>query len=341
MPTHSNDSFEQTTLFFQTFSFAFRFLFCFVFFKSIFKIRPLKSTKKKKRKRKMLRRNARLRREYLYRKGLEGKAKEEYEKKKEVAEALAAGKAIPTELKRVEASLREKIRGDDDATSADFRSTMDDEYARAGVSDPRILITTARSPSPKLMQFAKELKLLFPNATRINRGGNVLADLVRACRQNDMTDLILVHETRGVPDTLIVSHMPYGPTAMFSISNCVMRHDIRTKQTMSLVYPHLVFHNFTTPLGERIMNVLKFLFPVAKDDCARVVAFANQDDFISMRHHVYRRTGAKQVDLKEVGPRFELRPFRLVLGTIDQLRHADVEWTLRPFMNSAKRRRMF
>ena len=36
----------------------------------------------------MIRRNARLRREYLYRKGLEGKEREEYEKKRKIRQAL-------------------------------------------------------------------------------------------------------------------------------------------------------------------------------------------------------------------------------------------------------------
>lgn len=32
---------------------------------------------------------------------------------------------------------------------------LDDEYAQAGIEDPKILITTSRSPSSKLSQFAK------------------------------------------------------------------------------------------------------------------------------------------------------------------------------------------
>ena len=36
----------------------------------------------------MIRRNARLRREYLYRKSLEGKEREEYERKRKIREAL-------------------------------------------------------------------------------------------------------------------------------------------------------------------------------------------------------------------------------------------------------------
>ena len=52
----------------------------------------------------MLRRQARLRREYLYRKSLEGKEKEEYERKRQVKEALAEGKPLPTEVRRDEAA---------------------------------------------------------------------------------------------------------------------------------------------------------------------------------------------------------------------------------------------
>ena len=50
---------------------------------------------------------------------------------------------------------------------------MDDEYAHAGEEDPRVLITTSRDPSTRLVSFAKELKLIFPNSKRINRGGQV------------------------------------------------------------------------------------------------------------------------------------------------------------------------
>ena len=218
------------------------------------------------------------------------------------------------------------------------RSHIDDEYAHAQERDPKILISTSRDPSSRLVQFAKELKLVFPNAQRVNRGGQVrrrrpcarapgvcralrwaaadaggwpqpsgawradwqpvqavrrlaahpcglathgeeqrrfqlsakagrhegdsennsrgrlrrlcgrapraarvegsgrrydsrvlrvqgaaqvLPDLVEACRAQDFTDLVMVHEHRGEPDGLVVSHMPYGPTAYFGIFNTV------------------------------------------------------------------------------------------------------------------------
>ncbi len=64
----------------------------------------------------MLRRQARLRREYLYRKSLEGKEREEYEKKRLVKQALAEGKPLPTELQSEEGQLMKGIDADDDNT---------------------------------------------------------------------------------------------------------------------------------------------------------------------------------------------------------------------------------
>jgi U3 small nucleolar ribonucleoprotein protein IMP4 len=54
----------------------------------------------------MIRRNARLRREYLYRKNLEGKERATYERKKKIKECLANGTPIPTELRDDEEHLR-------------------------------------------------------------------------------------------------------------------------------------------------------------------------------------------------------------------------------------------
>jgi hypothetical protein len=64
----------------------------------------------------MLRRNTRLRREYLYRKSLEGKERTLYEKKRKIRQALAEGKPIPTELRNEEAALRQEIDLEDDQT---------------------------------------------------------------------------------------------------------------------------------------------------------------------------------------------------------------------------------
>jgi hypothetical protein len=49
------------------------------------------------------------------------------------------------------------------------------------------------------------------------------------------------------------------------------------------------------------------------------------------RHHVFLKTSHREVQLAEVGPRFEMRPYEIRQGTLEQS-EADVEWVLRPFM---------
>jgi U3 small nucleolar ribonucleoprotein protein IMP4 len=86
-------------------------------------------------------------------------------------------------------------------------------------------------------------------------------------------------------DAMIVSHFPHGPTVFFTLSNVALRHDIGTykSSTVSEQYPHLIFDNFTSKLGERVQDALKYLFPVPKEDSRRVMTFSNEDDFISFR----------------------------------------------------------
>jgi U3 small nucleolar ribonucleoprotein protein IMP4 len=73
---------------------------------------------------------------------------------------------------------------------------------------------------------------------------------LQACRSHDFTDVVVVQETRGQPDGLIVCHLPLGPTAYFTISNTVMRHDIEDRGTVSEAYPHLIMEGFESQLGK-------------------------------------------------------------------------------------------
>lgn len=246
----------------------------------------------------MLRRQARLRREYLYRKSVEGKQKSIQDKKQRVKKSLDENIPIHGDLRKKALHYQKKIEWEDEGpqravtiggeSGGTFANSQDDEYRYAGVEDPKIVITTSRDPSSRLKMFVKELRLIFPNAQRMNRGHYEMKQLIHACRANDVTDFIVVHEHRGVPDGLTVCHLPYGPTAYFTLSDVVMRHDIPNIGTMSEQYPHLIFHNFKTPLGERVTAILKYLFPVPKEDSKRIMTFANHDDYISFRHHNYK-----------------------------------------------------
>merc|ERR1712071_224033 len=282
----------------------------------------------------MIRRQARIRREYLYRKSIEERKKSIQDKKDRLREALEEGKPIDTDLRKKAAFLGGS------ETGGGGTSHLDDEYRWAGVEDPKIMLTTSHDPSSRLKMFVKELRLVFPNAQRLDRGNYEMKQLLDACRANAVTDFIVIHEHRGQPVGMIISHLPYGPTAYFNISDVVMRHDIPDIGPMSEQYPHLVFHNFSQRLGDRCMSILKYLFPVPKEDSKRVITFANHDDFISFRHHNFKKVeGGKDVELKEVGPRFQLRLYQIKLGTLENENSSDTEWALRPYMNTAKKRK--
>ncbi|KAF8000158.1 U3 small nucleolar ribonucleoprotein IMP4 [Metschnikowia aff. pulcherrima] len=280
----------------------------------------------------MIRRQARERREYLYKKALELQETAQLEKRQKLKAALASGKALSKELSE-DTELHKNFRFDESE-----QAEIDDEYlALSGVNDPRIIVTTSRNPLVKLLQFSKEIKLMFPNSMKLNRGNYVIPELVQLCAKAAINDLIVLHEHRGVPTSLTVSHFPHGPSAIFTLHNVRLRHDLPNMGNISEVYPHLIFENFTTALGQRVEKILKHLFPPgAKKDSSRVITFINNEDFISVRHHVYIQT-KDGVELSEVGPRFEMRLFELRLGLLDN-KDADIEWKVKRFIRTANRK---
>ena len=49
----------------------------------------------------------------------------------------------------------------------------------------------------------------------------VISEIIETARSHDFTDVIFVSENRGKPDGLIISHLPFGPTAYFQLLNVV------------------------------------------------------------------------------------------------------------------------
>lgn len=82
-----------------------------------------------------------------------------------------------------------------------------------------------------------------PTAIRLNRGNTILPELVRSCNSRGLSDVILLHEHRGTPTAMTVSHLPHGPTVSFSLHNVVLRQDLPNslRGTVSESYPHLIF----------------------------------------------------------------------------------------------------
>lgn len=290
------------------------------------------------------RRQARERRDYLYRRALTLRDAEIAEKRAKLKSSLASGKPLDPSIAN-DKSLRADFRYDE---SRPDRSTqeeleMDDEYSHlSGVVDPRILVTTSRDPSSRLGTFAKEIRLLLPTAVRLNRGNLILNNLVGSAKGSGLSDMILVHEHRGTPTAMTISHFPHGPTASFSLHNVVLRADIPNAErgTVSESYPHLIFEGFTTPLGRRVVKILQHLFPPREPSAklgSRVVTFKNIDDSIEVRHHVFVKTGYQSVELAEVGPRMTMRLFEIRAGTLEN-KDGDVEWHMNQYTRTARKK---
>jgi U3 small nucleolar ribonucleoprotein protein IMP4 len=205
----------------------------------------------------MLRKNIRLRKEYLFHKEKENKDKEQTNKKLKLKGAIDENLTrIPTELFREEQSLRKSLQLSDQNTLIN-RTHIDDEYMTDFYREPKVVIVTSRNPSTRLTQFHKEMNLFFPGSIRFNRGDYTLKDLMDMGERKEVTDLVLLHEHRGEPDGMIVTHLPLGPTVYFGISGAVLRHDLENRaSTMSEAFPHLIFDNFTTALGERLQKII-------------------------------------------------------------------------------------
>lgn len=105
----------------------------------------------------------------MYAKSLEAQERQTYERKQQMKDALASGKLLPTELKKDARNLGKDLAFDDAQTGEtkflsmgiqshlilDPTTHIDNEYSRAGIQDPKIVITTSRDPSSKLLQFTK------------------------------------------------------------------------------------------------------------------------------------------------------------------------------------------
>jgi U3 small nucleolar ribonucleoprotein protein IMP4 len=294
----------------------------------------------------MLRRQARERRDYLYRRAEQLRTASIAEKRSLLKRALASGKPLDPKIANNK-SLRKDFKYDesqpDDAETREAQASLDDEYHNSGLIDPRPLITTSRSPSTRLSAFSKEIRLLLPTSIRLNRGTLILPNLLGSANAAALSDIILLHEHRGTPTALTISHLPHGPTASFSLHNVLLRADIpnSSRGTVSESYPHLIFEGFSTPLGKRVVKILKNLFPPRDGPHKvgnRVVTFKNNEDAIEVRHHVFVQTDYKSVELAEVGPRMTMRCFEIRGGTLEKESGGEVEWALSQYTRTGRKK---
>lgn len=111
----------------------------------------------------MIRKQARERRDYLYRRALTLRDAELAAKRSALKASLASGKPLDANIANDE-QLRKDYKYDETRADRTVEEELglDDEYAQlSGVVDPRVLVTTSRDPSSRLGTFAKGTSNLF------------------------------------------------------------------------------------------------------------------------------------------------------------------------------------
>lgn len=99
-----------------------------------------------------IRREIRLRKDFLYRKQVDAQLATRNEKKRKIQSAIDDGKSIPTELLNEARQLNHESELDlRESETAEY----DDEYANVGIREPKVCVTSSRDPSSRLKQFAK------------------------------------------------------------------------------------------------------------------------------------------------------------------------------------------
>ncbi|XP_007421442.1 ribosome production factor 1 isoform X2 [Python bivittatus] len=192
---------------------------------------------------------------------------------------------------------------------------------------PKILITTSDRPRGRTVRFCEQLSTCIPNSHVYYRRGLALKKIIPQCISRDFTDLIVINEDRKIPNGLVLSHLPEGPTAHFRMSSVRLRKEIKRKGKNPTEHqPEIILNNFTTRLGHSIGRMLASLFPHDPQFVGRQVAtFHNQRDYIFFRFHRYIFKNEKKVAIQELGPRFTLKLRSLQKGTFDS-KFGEYEW---------------
>uniref|UniRef100_A0A8D2MKV1 Ribosome production factor 1 n=1 Tax=Zonotrichia albicollis TaxID=44394 RepID=A0A8D2MKV1_ZONAL len=192
---------------------------------------------------------------------------------------------------------------------------------------PKILITTSDRPRGRTVRFCEQLATVIPNSHVFYRRGLALKRIIPQCIARDFTDLIVINEDRKIPNGLVLSHLPDGPTAHFRMSSVRLRKEIKRKGKEPTEHvPEVILNNFTTRLGHSIGRMFAALFPHDPQFIGRQVAtFHNQRDYIFFRFHRYIFKSEKKVGIQELGPRFTLKLRSLQKGTFDS-KFGEYEW---------------
>jgi ribosome production factor 1 len=210
-----------------------------------------------------------------------------------------------------------------DITSDEFEAYFGKTY------EPKVMITSGDNPHSKTIAFMQELSRILPNSEPLWRKKSSVKKMVRQAIEQGFTDIVVINEDNRLPNGLLVTHLPDGPTAHFKLSNVKITKEIRKDwREITSHRPEVILNNFTTRLGHTVGRMLAALFHYDPQfNGKRVATFHNQRDYIFFRHHRYDFKSSSKVKLRELGPRFTLRLRSIQKGTFDS-KLGEYDWII-------------
>lgn len=68
---------------------------------------------------------------------------------------------------------------------------------------------------------------MIPNGHPMWRKNTSFKKIIRQAIENGFTDVVVINEDNRIPNAMIVSHLPNGPTAHFKLSNVKITKEIK------------------------------------------------------------------------------------------------------------------
>lgn len=249
----------------------------------------------------------RKKREYLLKKEEEYKNQEIENKKNKVLDHLNETSKLSYDLRKDGKNILDEII---------YNQKITDDIPQY----PKILVTTSKKPSSKLLQFSKHISLIF-NGLFFLRGNTTNEELSENLHKNYFTTLILIFENKGMPSSMTISSFPFGDTYKFSISNFQLNRTVNLSQ-----FCHLVTNN----INENLKNLFGRMLPAHKGS-KRILMLANYNDLIAFRHYLINK--GKRVELKN-DLACDIKLYEIRKGTFEQ--EGEILWVFKSFINSHK-----
>ena len=79
----------------------------------------------------------------------------------------------------------------------------------------------------------KELSRIIPNSEPMWRRQSSIKKMIKGAVDRKFTDIVVINEDNRIPNGMLITHLPEGPTAHFRLSNVKIAKEIKVSSPIS------------------------------------------------------------------------------------------------------------